>query len=129
MTTLGTAPAETGTRLAVDRTRLAYERTMMAWVRTSTSLISFGFTIHKFFEYRVQEGAVLEGRLLGPATFAGIMIATGLAALVLASFDHHRSLNALRASYGPMPSSAASAIGIVIAILGLLALCAVLFGL
>jgi len=129
MTTLGTASAETGTRLAVDRTRLAYERTMMAWVRTSTSLISFGFTIHKFFEYRVQEGAVPEGRLLGPATFAGIMITTGLAALVLASFDHHRSLKALRALYGPMPSSAASAIGIVIGILGLLALCAVLFGL
>jgi uncharacterized membrane protein YidH (DUF202 family) len=39
-------------RLAVDRTRLAYERTMMAWVRTATSMISFGFTIHKFFQFR-----------------------------------------------------------------------------
>ena len=39
------------TKLAVERTRLAYERTLMAWVRTSTSLISFGFTIYKFFQY------------------------------------------------------------------------------
>ncbi len=39
------------TALAVERTRLAHERTLMAWVRTSVSLISFGFTIYKFFEY------------------------------------------------------------------------------
>ena len=44
------------TRLAVDRTRLAYERTLMAWTRTATSLISFGFTIYKFFEY-LREGS------------------------------------------------------------------------
>jgi len=39
------------TRLAVDRTRLAFERTMMAWVRTATSLITFGFTVYKFFQF------------------------------------------------------------------------------
>jgi putative membrane protein len=38
------------TRLAVDRTRLAYERTLMAWIRTAISLITFGFTIYKFFQ-------------------------------------------------------------------------------
>jgi putative membrane protein len=38
------------TRLGVERTRLAYERTMMAWVRTATSLITFGFSIYKFFQ-------------------------------------------------------------------------------
>ncbi len=43
------------TRLAVDRTRLAFERTMMAWVRTATSLITFGFTVYKFFQ--LEEGA------------------------------------------------------------------------
>ncbi len=46
---------DTGTRLAIDRTRLAYERTMMAWVRTATSLISFGFTIYKFFELELRK--------------------------------------------------------------------------
>jgi Domain of unknown function (DUF202) len=39
------------TRLAVDRTRLAADRTLLAWIRTATSLISFGFTIYKFFQY------------------------------------------------------------------------------
>ena len=129
MTTLGSPPAVTGTRLAVDRTRLAYERTMMAWVRTSTSLISFGFTIYKFFQYRVDQGAVPPHRVLGPAAFGGIMIATGIGALVLASVDHRRSLNALRTSYGPMPHSAAATIGVVMGSLGLLALVAMVFGL
>src|SRR4030095_4895232 len=46
--------------LAVQRTFLAHERTLMAWVRTSASLISFGFTIYKFFAYLVET----EGRTL-----------------------------------------------------------------
>ena len=42
--------ADDRTALALDRTRLAHERTLMAWARTATSLISFGFTIYKFFQ-------------------------------------------------------------------------------
>ena len=42
---------DVGTRLAYDRTRLAFERTMLAWVRTAASLITFGFTVYKFFEF------------------------------------------------------------------------------
>ena len=38
------------TKLAFDRTWVAYERTMLAWVRTATSLITFGFSIYKFFQ-------------------------------------------------------------------------------
>ncbi|HUR36059.1 MAG TPA: DUF202 domain-containing protein [Vicinamibacterales bacterium] len=130
MTTLASPSIDTGTRLAVDRTRLAYERTMMAWVRTSASLISFGFTIHKFFQFRVQSGDVpASGRVLGPREFGGILVATGLVALVLASYDHRRSLEALRASYGPMPHSVAATIGIVMGSLGLLALVALVLGL
>jgi uncharacterized membrane protein YidH (DUF202 family) len=50
-----TMPAmDSGTRLAIDRTRLAYERTMMAWIRTAASLISFGFTIYKFFQFEIK---------------------------------------------------------------------------
>ncbi len=44
---------DASTTLAVDRTRLAYERTLMAWIRTATSLITFGFTIYKFFQIEV----------------------------------------------------------------------------
>jgi uncharacterized membrane protein YidH (DUF202 family) len=49
-----TAAADPPTALALERTRLAHERTLMAWVRTATSLISFGFTIYKAFEYLLQ---------------------------------------------------------------------------
>ena len=41
---------DAATKLAYDRTRLAYENTKMAWVRTATSLITFGFSVFKFFQ-------------------------------------------------------------------------------
>ena len=44
-----TVELDISTKLSYDRTRLAYENTMMAWVRTATSLITFGFSIYKFF--------------------------------------------------------------------------------
>jgi putative membrane protein len=128
VTTLVAPPPDAGTRLAVDRTRLAYERTMMAWVRTSASMISFGFTIHKFFQFRGEQGAVPANRILGPGEFGGLMISIGLLTLVLASIEHRQSLNLLRASYGPMPRSVAGTLGGVMAALGLVALGAMLFG-
>jgi hypothetical protein len=54
------------TLLATDRTRLAHDRTLMAWVRTATSLISFGFTIYKFFQYMQEKGTPSQHRLFGP---------------------------------------------------------------
>ena len=57
-----------GTQLAFDRTRLAYDRTMMAWVRTATSLISFGFTIYKFFQIEISKGEP-DKHLIGPREF------------------------------------------------------------
>lgn len=128
MTTLIAHPEDAGTRLAVDRTRLAYERTMMAWVRTATSMISFGFTIHKFFQFREQGGAA-PAQLLGPGEFGGVLVATGLVTLAFASYDHRRSLNALRASYGHQPRSVAAAIGVLMTGLGVCSLVAMSFGL
>jgi uncharacterized membrane protein YidH (DUF202 family) len=37
-------------RLDLERTHIAYEQSMMSWIRTATSLITFGFTIYKFFQ-------------------------------------------------------------------------------
>lgn len=103
---------------------------MMAWVRTSTSLISFGFSIHKFFQFRVEQGQPPPvSRVLGPGEFGGVMVLTGLIALAIASWDHRRSMNSLRALYGPMPHSAAAAIGVLMFLLGVTALLAMVFGL
>jgi putative membrane protein len=119
-------PLDTGTRLAVDRTRLAYERTLMAWVRTGTSLISFGFTIYKFFEFESGKGAIapVPSHLLTPRQFGMIMIATGLTALALATVDHRRNMKRMQAEYGPAHRSVAMAVAVIVSGMGLLALTA-----
>jgi len=53
------------TKLAVDRTRASYERTMMSWIRTATSMITFGFSVYKFFQLETP-GSRPEHRLVGP---------------------------------------------------------------
>jgi putative membrane protein len=112
------------TKLALDRTRLAHERTLMAWVRTAASLISFGFTIYKFFQYLRDGKPVPEGQVLGPRGFALSMIAIGLGALVVAVIEHRRNLQALRAEYGAgrIPASLATIVGGLVATLGMVGL-------
>ena len=116
---------DTGTRLAVDRTRLAYERTMMAWIRTAASLISFGFTIYKFFQLELKNPAAAD-RLIGSRGFALIMIGTGLVALVLAGIQHRHGLRLMQDTYGPQPPSVAGRVAALVAILGILALIGVI---
>ena len=122
-------PLDTGTRLAVDRTRLAYERTLMAWVRTATSLISFGFTIYKFFEFESGRGAVAlaTSRLLSPRQFGMIMITTGLTAVALATVEHYRHLARMRVDYGVAERSVAVVVAVIVSVMGLLALIVTLF--
>ena len=52
-----TKEVDTSTKLAYERTRLAYERTMQAWIRTATSLITFGFSVYKFFQLERPTGS------------------------------------------------------------------------
>jgi putative membrane protein len=119
--------ASASTKLAIDRTRLAYERTLMAWVRTATSLISFGFTIYKFFQFLREDQPIAQDGMIGLRTFAVLMIAIGLTALLLASADHRRHRRMLQAEYGPMPYSLAGVVAMLIGVLGALGLLSVLF--
>src|SRR5262245_41876263 len=101
MAVAAASPLPDATKLAVDRTRLAHDRTLMAWVRTATSLISFGFTIYKFFQYlREKEPGFSGDGVLGPRGFALMMIGIGLTALAVATIEHRRSMHALRNEYG-----------------------------
>ncbi len=112
------------TKLAVDRTRLAYERTLMAWVRTAISLISFGFTIYKFFQI---EGAGKQDHAISATEFSLVMIVFGLVSLLIATLEHRRDLNALRAEYPEIPPrSLAWVLAALISLLGILALVTVL---
>lgn len=126
MTTAAAPKLDSGTQLAIDRTRLAYERTMMAWIRTAASLISFGFTIYKFFQFELKTPAERPEHLIGPRGFAVIMIVTGLTGLLLAAIQHRASLQLLRKMYGDQPRSVAGIVGWFVALLGVLALIAVL---
>jgi|SRR6516162_5169257 putative membrane protein len=83
------------THLAVDRTWLAHERTLMAWVRTATSMISFGFTIYKFFQFEASRGAPIAHGLVSPRDFALIMVSIGLVALVMATIAHRKEVRGL----------------------------------
>jgi putative membrane protein len=118
----------TATKLSVDRTRLAHERTLMAWVRTATSLISFGFTIYKFFQYREQGDRQAVETMIGPRGLALILIGIGLTGLVLATLDHRRSMVILRSEYGQLvPYSLGTLIAGFVGLLGILGLLAVVF--
>ena len=116
---------DTGTRLAVERTRLAYERTLMAWVRTATSLISFGFTVYKFFQFDMSKQPVVANAAIGPRGFALMMISIGLVALVLSTIEHRRNMRAMRAEFGPLSYSTSAIVAALVSALGVVALVAV----
>lgn len=136
VTTAGAAPTSNehigsvlpdATHLAVDRTRLAFERTMMAWVRTATSLITFGFTVYKFFQFEKGDAGAPQ-HLIGPREFALMMISIGIFSLVVATVQHRQNMKILRVHYGGMqiPVSLAAVVGGLIALLGVVALIAVI---
>jgi len=120
------APAlDVSTRLAFDRTRAAYERTMMAWIRTATSLITFGFSIYKFFQ--IEEPAGRPNRLIGPRGFAFMLVSVGLFSLTIATFEYRQNIRTLGAQYAGKPRSLAVLVAALISILGILALVVIIF--
>ena len=94
---MGAAPLDLG----YERTRLAADRTLMAWIRTSVSLISFGFSIYKFFQY-LQETKVATSALhhYAPRNFGVALVAVGMFLLVVAILDYYLFLKKLSRSEG-----------------------------
>jgi putative membrane protein len=114
------------TRLALDRTRAAYERTMMSWIRTGTSLITFGFTIYKFF----QLDSIREERrdyLIGPRQFAIALVSIGLFSLLLATFENRQNIRALGTQYAGRQRSLAVIVAALVSLLGVVAFTAMIF--
>jgi putative membrane protein len=114
-------PLDASTRLALERTRLANERTLMAWIRTCTSLIAFGFTIFKFFQY-LDEKEDARRAVVSPWVVGVLMIVIGLTGLTLASIQHRQSMKVLKAEAGPMPYSISAIMASFIAVMGVVAL-------
>jgi putative membrane protein len=116
--------SDDATSLAVSRTMLAHDRTLMAWVRTATSMISFGFTLYKFFQYLQDERTASHvDRLVGPRGVALVLISIGIGALLFATLDYRQQMAVLREryrAYGPFHSSIVLAVASMVAGLGIL---------
>lgn len=126
---MSAAPAEadnkppTSDQLAWTRTNLAYERTLMAWVRTATSLISFGFTIYKFFQFEAGKSASARPDIIfGPRVFSILMISIGIIALAMATTHHVRRSRGMRARGVALPFSPAAVVSGLVSGLGLVSL-------
>jgi putative membrane protein len=95
----GTTLAEERTTLAIQRTIIAAERTLMAWIRTAISMIGFGFSIYKFFQYQAEEIAAGNiRRPQAPRNLGMSLIALGTLALTAAAWQHRRFLNEIGAT-------------------------------
>ncbi|NEU09620.1 DUF202 domain-containing protein [Flavihumibacter sp. R14] len=112
--------------LAFERTLLAHERTLMAWIRTSTSMISFGFTIYKFFEEMTKKPGGVEG-LITPRVVGLVMICFGLLGLLLAQIQHQQALRRLKEFYPHAQRSLSALLAILTLVFGLLLFLGALF--
>jgi putative membrane protein len=91
-------------------------------------LISFGFTIYKFFQYvRENEHGAPVQRLIGPRGYGIFMISLGLFALLVATVQHRQSMKLLREHYPEGPVSLAVLVAALFSTLGILALLAAIF--
>ncbi len=92
--------AEDRTDLAYERSRLAADRTLMAWIRTSLSMISFGFTIFKFFEYIKESGASAGFASHRPRNFGSALAILGTVFLGCAITEYLVFINRLNKEGG-----------------------------
>lgn len=114
------------TVLAYQRTALAYERTLMAWVRTATSMISFGFTIYKFFD-ELNRGANRANKIFTPRVVGMTMILFGFISLLMAHIQHELAFRKLRQGYPDIQRSISSLLSVLILLFGLILFLAALF--
>ena len=117
----GTALAEERTVMALKRTLIAAERTLMAWIRTSLSMIGFGFTIFKFFQYLPEEleaGNIRHPQ--APRNLGLTLITLGTLALSAAAWQHWNLLRQFDAVQTPRARSISLAVAIAVILIGVL---------
>jgi uncharacterized membrane protein YidH (DUF202 family) len=117
----GTILAEKRTDLAIQRTNMAAERSLMAWIRTSLSMIGFGFSIYKFFQYLPEELATGNiRRPQAPRNLGLTLIALGTMALVAATWQHWNFLKSTRTSHTRYILSISFVVAILVILIGLI---------
>ena len=98
----------------------------MAWIRTATSMIGFGFTIYKFFQFEApHEGHRSTG--LTPRDFALMMISLGLGTLLLAMISRRLESRYVSLHLGRWRGSLSEAVAGLVFVLGTVLLLATVF--
>lgn len=87
------------TSWAAERTWFAANRTLIAWVRTSLSLISFGFTFVKFFEFLSKTLPSSSLSMRGPRVIGVALVLLGTVTQLFTAFQSLR----LRKQLGRSP--------------------------
>ena len=108
---------------------MAADRTLMAWIRTSVSMISFGFSIYKFFQYLL-ESNLTAGHLQhnAPRNFGIVLVALGMLLLDLAIVEYFLFLRNLSRETGhKYPISTTLIAALILTIMGILVLINLLF--
>jgi putative membrane protein len=107
----------TSNDLAFERTILAENRTLMAWIRTAISMLSFGFTIYKFFH---ESGIGSHpGSLFTPRKVGMIMILLGLMALLWGLMEHRAVFKKLKKGYPGIEKSKTTLLALLVLLFGL----------
>jgi len=115
----GTVLAEERTDLALQRTIIAAERTLMAWIRTTLSMIGFGFTIYRVFQYLPEQLAA--GNIRRPHASRNLgmtLIALGTLALAAAACQHLNFLKQIGAFQARHLWSISFVVAVVVVLIG-----------
>lgn len=100
-----------------------FDQTAMSWVRTAISLITFGFTIYKFFQIELEQTGVHVQRrqLFGARGFALMLVGAGLLSLIVGSVEHRKNIQSLIIENPEMPRSRIGLLALLIGIAGMMA--------
>lgn len=110
-------------QMASERTFLAHERTLLAWVRTGTSLVTFGITMYKFFEFlHEQESDKQRPHFFGARPMGLALVIIGIATLAMACWQHRQRTRFLRTIEPALSFSPAYTLAALMSLLGFLAL-------
>ncbi len=107
-------------RLAYERTILAQERTLMATIRTSVSLITFGFSIAKFFQELSDKKIINEGSNTSTSHLGVWLIIIGTVYIIASSVQHQLALKTLQVDGVKKRISYTFILAIIISLLGIL---------
>ncbi|MGC8494284.1 MAG: YidH family protein [Syntrophobacteraceae bacterium] len=109
--------------LPYEQSRLSADRTLMSWIRTSLSMISFGFTIFKFFQYLKESATSYNIPAQRARNFGTALVSLGTILLILAIVEYIVFLRRLdRDSGKKFRISLAAVAATLISLVGLLAL-------